>query len=300
MKVSEADVLNDWIETTLSGKSPATRSSYKWAVQRFWKFLQGRKVGSINELKTSDIKAFFADLRMGGANQNTVANLDRTLRAIFNRLDLEGREDFDLSPQWQNPFTTVDKNRPITVLKTPLTSEQANKLLSSVPRQGLMQHRNYAMAAFMLMTGARSIEVRHLLERNVDLDHAIAKLEVTKGSTPRYVHMPDKLCKILRAYLRRRARLSTQCPYIFMNRSGKPQSRRALHRAIRTMGSRIGITDLGPHRLRHSYVTLSHAKGAPLKFLQEQCGHSSILMTQRYISLSAQQKTELANEYCAL
>src|SRR5690606_20267063 len=83
---------------------------------------------------------------------------------------------------------------------------------------------------------------------------------------------------------------------LFSTRSGGFQSRRSLHRSIQLAGQRIGLSNLGPHRLRHSYVTLSHANGAPLKFLQEQCGHSSILVTQG-ITLSHGQKSRIADEF---
>jgi len=44
-------------------------------------------------------------------------------------------------------------------------------------------------------------------------------------------------------------------------------------------------------------VTLSHDSGAALKFLQEQCGHSSVLVKQGYITLSDEQKAEPADEF---
>jgi len=87
---------------------------------------------------------------------------------------------------------------------------------------------------------------------------------------------------------------------MFPTRSGGMQSARSLGRTVRWAGTLIGRHDLGPHRLRHSYVTLSHARGAPLCFLQEQCGHSSVLVTQGYISLSDEQKSLLADTFPSL
>jgi integrase len=63
--------------------------------------------------------------------------------------------------------------------------------------------------------------------------------------------------------------------------------------------SRIGIRDLGPPRLQHSYVTLSHTTGGPLEVLQEQCGPSSVLVTQSYITPSEGQRSQLADRFAS-
>jgi integrase/recombinase XerD len=192
----------------------------------------------------------------------------------------------------------VEKNRPKKVRKDPLSTEQVRQLLRAMPRVGFIAYRNYAQLAFMLLTGARSIEVRHVWVNEINLEQRLASLHVTKGGKPRAVYLPTRLVRILSNYQRRRERVvGGGSEVLFSTRTGGCQSRRSLHRSIQRAGQRIGLNDLGPHRLRHSYVTLSHANGAPLKFLQEQCGHSSIVVTQGYISLSHEQKADLAERF---
>jgi integrase/recombinase XerC len=294
-----AGFLVRWLETALAAKSAKTREGYGYAVRRLFVFLEREGFPTeLADLKPFHLRAFLAEIRNDGASLNSVAHFDRTLRAIFRRVEREGREDFDLPESWRNPFGSVEQQRPVPVRKQPLSTEQAHQLLRGLPRRGFLAYRNYAQIAFMLMTGSRSIEIRNLRVRNIDLQQRLADLRVTKGGKPRIVYFSSRLAQILSNYLRRRERaVGSVSDYLFPTRDGKRQSTRSLHRTVKRAGDHVGLSGLGPHRLRHSYVTLSHADGAPMKFLQEQCGHSSILITQGYISLSHDQKSQLAERY---
>jgi integrase len=289
--------LNEWLNAVSDGKSPRTGESYAYAARKLFTFLEAHSHPTDLELlRPFHLRAFFATLRTEGMAANSIAAVDRPLRAIFSRVDREGRDDFDLPASWKNPFAAVEKNRPQGIRKTPLGGDEVRRLLQTLPRRGFIAYRNFAQIAFMLMTGARSIEVRHLRLSDLSLEQGYVELRVTKGGKRRIVFVPGRLARVMGAYLRRRERL-IRSDLVFPTREGGLQSRRSLHRTVQRAGHRIGRTDLGPHRLRHSYVTLSHAKGAPLKFLQEQCGHSSVLVTQGYINLSDAQKSELAERY---
>lgn len=299
MLVASARGIVEWLDLVLASKSPRTREGYAHVVGRLFAYLDQQQIKpTLGALRPMHIRAFLAHVRERGATPNTVANFDRTLRAIFQRIEREGREDLDLPTNWKSPLAAVEKTRPVTVRKTPLTAEQAKRLLDAAKGRGFIAARDYAQLAFMLMTGARSIEVRYLRLNELDLDHRVARLRTTKGSKPRNVFLPAPLYRVMWSYLRRRARrVDEKSDLVFPTRSARLQSRRALHRSVQVAGRRIGVPNLGPHRLRHSYVTLSHANGAPLKFLQEQCGHSSVLVTQAYITLSDEQKAELADKF---
>ena len=300
MHVPPTDHLTDGLNAVLDGRSPRTREGYAYVLRRFFAFLREKSYPTeLEQLRPLHFRAFFASVRAHGASANTLANFDRTLRAIFRRLDREGREDFDLPAAWKNPLCSVEKLRPQKVQKIPLTDVQAKQLLRACPRTGFLAYRNYAQLAFMLMTGARSIEVRNLRVSEINFGQRLATLHVTKGGKPRAVYLPTRLERVLSTCLRRQRAVSGQADLLFPTRTGGFQSRRSLHRSVQRAGQRIGLDGLGPHRLRHSYVTLSHAKGAPLKFLQEQCGHSSVLVTQGYIALSHEQKSELADRFAS-
>ena len=299
MSSTDAQYVTDWLNAVLAGKSARTRESYIYVTQKLFSFLETKpSPPALDQLRPMHLREFYVWVRASGASANTVANFDRTLRVIFSRIEREGREDFYLPASWKSPLSVVEKHRPQKLPKQPLSAEQAKQLLRAAPRKGFIAYRNFTELAFMLMSGARSIEVLNLRLTNVNLEQRIADLRITKGGKPRIVFLPTRLVRILANYLRRRERaLGAASDLFFPTRDGRMQTRRALHRSVWRAGLRIGISELGPHRLRHSYVTLSHARGAPLKFLQEQCGHSSVLVTQGYITLSDAQKSGLAERY---
>lgn len=285
----------------LAGKSARTREGYTYVTNRLFAYLEQQQAKpTLDALRPMHVRAFIAHARSAGSSRNTIANFDRTLRTIFLRIEREGREDLALPSNWKSPLTAIEKERPVVVRKTPLTAEQPKRLLDATKGKGFIAARHYAQLAFMLMTGARSIEIRHLRLDELDLEHKVARLRTTKGSKPRNVFLPASLYRVMWSYLRRRSRrVDEKSSLVFPTRSEGLQSRRALHRSVQAAGRRIGVPNLGPHRLRHSYITLSHASGAPLKFLQEQCGHSTVLVTQGYFTLSDEQKAELADKFSA-
>jgi integrase len=91
----------------------------------------------------------------------------------------------------------------------------------------------------MLMTGARSIEVRNVRVNEINLEQRLATLHVTKGGKPRAVYLPTRLVRILSNYLRRREKVvGGRSEVLFSTRAGGFQSRRSLHRSMQ----RAGIT----------------------------------------------------------
>jgi site-specific recombinase XerC len=128
---STAAQLTDWLNTVLDAKSPRTREGYAHVVRRLFVYLEERSYPTeLTQLRPMHLRGFFATCRKTGMSANSLANFDRTLRAIFARLDREGREDFDLPATWKNPLASVEKLRPQNVQKIPLSADQAKQLTS--------------------------------------------------------------------------------------------------------------------------------------------------------------------------
>ena len=73
-------------------------------------------------------------------------------------------------------------------------------------------------------------------------------------------------------------------------------TRQSVHRIVAKAGIAIGVENLHPHTLRHSFATHLLEGGADLRAIQEMLGHSDISTTQIYTHIQAAQ---LKEEYFA-
>jgi site-specific recombinase XerC len=110
---TDSAFLQSWLASVLDGKSPRTREGYTYVIRRLFGFLEvAGHPTALQQLRPMHFREFFAAVRAQGASPNTLANFDRTLRAILNRIEREGRDDFDLPAAWKCPLDTVEKHRP--------------------------------------------------------------------------------------------------------------------------------------------------------------------------------------------
>lgn len=178
----------------------------------------------------------------------------------------------------------------------------------------------------MLYTGMRVGEIRGLKWSDVDLDagtiHVSRQLQQKSGTmqqlTPpkygedRVLHLPGEAVEVLRAQKRKQAqqRLAAGADWheddlsrdlVFRQRSGKPHSDKSIFRAVRAAGSMIGIPELHPHDLRHSYAVAALRSGADVKTVQHNLGHKTASMTldvyAAYTDDAGQRSAEMLSEY---
>ena len=67
--------------------------------------------------------------------------------------------------------------------------------------------------------------------------------------------------------------------YVFTNTVGEPLNPDYLTRRFAYLVQKAGLPPVRLHDLRHGAATLAHAAGADIKTVQEQLGHSSIVLT---------------------
>ena len=82
-------------------------------------------------------------------------------------------------------------------------------------------------------------------------------------------------------------------PYVFLNRYGKQISRQSVHKICARAGAAVGIKDLHPHTLRHSFATHLLEGGADLRVIQVMLGHADISTTQIYTHVSRTHAKEI-------
>lgn len=315
MPYSMCDQLVAWLKEALSRKSPRTVEQYVYVTKKLFAV-----IGDVDlaELKPMHLRRFYKEMS-ATMSQNSLHTFDIALRAIFSRVEREGKGDFGLPRNWQSPLKQVEREAEIETPKQPLSKTNLDDLLATMPRRGFTAQRNYALLSFLVMTGARQTEARFACISNLDLDKRVIDLKVTKGGRPRFVFLPHRLVRVLATYLRRRTAGWQHKParhwrpgmrptdiraipgdLLFPTRSGGPIARTAVTRLTQRACSKAKVPVVGPHRLRHSFITHTLNDGAPLKFVQDQVGHRNVKTTMRYNHVPAEVGVELADKFSPL
>ena len=108
-----------------------------------------------------------------------------------------------------------------------------------------------------------------------------------KGDKERMVPYDSNANLAIQEYLQKgRPELDTsgRSPYLLLNARGNRMNRRSLWEIVDEAGKLVGLGDIHPHLLRHSFATHLLSNGADLRAIQELLGHASIDTTQVYLS----------------
>jgi len=148
--------------------------------------------------------------------------------------------------------------------------------------------RNRAILFVLYGCGLRSAELRHLKLSDIDWD----KIIVTgKWWHQRTVFIVPAVRIALDQYLS--IRWDDDCEYVFVNRKWKSLRNHLSHSWLRTIihtcGKKAWIWSIHAHQFRHGFAIRLLEQGTDLRTIQKLLGHSSLLTTMRYLSISEQQ-----------
>jgi integrase/recombinase XerC len=236
-----------------------------------------RGAETINHL---GIRAYLADLRQQGLKKSSLARKLAVLRSFFKYLRREGLVR-------ANPASLVNMPRLEKSLPTFLTIDQAATLMESPTGQDRFALRDRAILETFYSTGVRLSELVDLRLEDIDFQSGLARIR-GKGRKERIIPIGSKAIEAIKKYLETRS-MEVRGQSLFINRSGKRLTARSISRIVKRYLGRIGMPEVSPHGLRHSFATHLLEDGADLRAIQELLGHSSIATTQRYTHLNADQ-----------
>ena len=130
-------------------------------------------------------------------------------------------------------------------------------------------------------TGIRVSELRFITTKAVQTGRA----EVSNKGKRRVVFFPDKLRKLLRAYLQKQ-KITTGV--VFVSRNGNPLDRSNIWRDMKALceSARVEPSKVFPHNLRHLFARTFYALEKDLSRLADILGHSSVTTTRIYTAES--------------
>jgi integrase/recombinase XerD len=259
------------------GLARHTLESYERDLARLqaWANTNGKH---ISELTRSDLRKWIASLSREGLAPTSVARAVSATRGFFKFLMLDGHIK-------SHPAEDLDTPQRFSYLPKFLTEDEINRLFAAPDIATAEGVRDRAILEIMYATGLRVSELVALKQTDVDL---LAGLVVChgKGNKERRVPLGKSAIHWLQQYSAVKAGYGKQTsPNVFLHR-GRPFTRQLAWSMIKRHAEKVGINDVSPHTLRHSFATHLLQHGADSRSVQALLGHSDISTTQIYTHIT--------------
>lgn len=236
-------------------------------------------VSDIGDLRDDHLYAFAAHLGKMDYASSTVARKMAALKSFANYLHRSEATDDLLGRELVVPRVKKARPRAITIdevemlLKAPLAHQPARP----------EQIRDVAMLELLYASGLRVSELVSLNVDDVEFDEHTLRLRGKRG-IDRQVPLPERSIEPLRMWLEesRKAIANRDESALFVNHRGNRLTRQGFWLILKSYANRIGIEEITPHTLRHSFAAHAVDQGMDLKELQQRLGHVSSVTTQVY------------------
>ena len=260
------------------GSSPLTVEAYGRDLRQYAAFLESCGMGSVGRIDRDAVVAFEEKLMQGGLAASTVERKISAVKGFHRFCAREGicaADPTDSLPLPKVPATLPDV----------LSVEQAERLLDQPFGNDAAGVRARCIVEVLYGCGLRVSELVGLDVDDLALDEGFLRV-VGKGGKERIAPVAGTAAHVLAEYLERArpvlAKPAHPCAAVFLNARGGRLTRQSVHSIVARAGQGIGVANLHPHTLRHSFATHLLEGGADLRVIQEILGHSDISTTQIY------------------
>ncbi|MBU0482392.1 MAG: site-specific tyrosine recombinase XerD [Proteobacteria bacterium] len=255
-----------------------TLESYQSDLAAFFSHLAGKRIRSLQSIRTADIRSFLDSCHTQGISSRSNARRISTLRSFFRFLVSENMIQ-------QDPTGAIDLPKPGRPLPKVLTVPEVTLLLNGQNLSDPLSLRNQAMLHLLYASGLRVSELVNLPLAALNLTGGTVRI-FGKGSKERLVPFGEEAAGRIKTYLRDGRPLllkKKRSPALFLTNRGGAMTRLRFWQIVQQTVFQTGINKkVSPHTLRHSFATHLLEHGADLRSVQMMLGHSDIATTQIY------------------
>ena len=284
-KMSIASLLSRYTLTAQAeGLSPKTVTNVKLAIGLFAGFLGG--VRDVSEVTADDLRRFIVSAQRrnkwaGMAQAQTQKISDTTVytyvKGIKSYWSWLTRES--IIPD--NPLARVPVPKLPKKLPRVLTETEIQSIYKAIKGNG----RDMAIIQLLLDSGMRLGEITSLKLPDIDLATGIVRV-YGKGRKERQTYVSPTTAQTLVHYIEHE-RPNSRSDQLFLTVDGYPLAADIIQKRLARIGKKAGLTQrLGPHKLRHTFATLSLKYGSNLEYVRRSLGHTRLSTTQVYLDVS--------------
>ncbi len=253
----------------LAGYSGMTRDAYVLDLRQFTAWCTDHGL-HLFEARRADIEAFGRHLEDCGRARATVSRRLCTVAGLY-RYAVE--EDLlDHSP-------AVHVRRPRLDYESHAVGLDRNEVGALLVAAGLGGPAEHALMSLLALNGLRVSEAcgADIEALGVERGHRTLTV-VRKGGKTVTIPLAPRTARAVDLAVGQRC----QGP-IFVTGDGRRLDRHGAARMVRRVARRAGITKpVGPHTLRHAFITAALDAGVPLRDVQEAASHADPRTTMRY------------------
>lgn len=271
--------------------SVATVSTYKNAINSFFRWKFGENDSDISSVTQRDIQDFIIE-KQRNHKRTSLHTYAAALRSLFGFLKKSNVITSD-------PTIDVKTPKLEKILPKFLTISQI-KLLLGAPMRALHDgkiSREIALRDSMILelfygAGIRISELRNITIEDIDFDNKVLKV-LGKRKKERICPFSMAASNAIKCYILEKNK--TLKDKLF-DHDGKILTARNIQYRLKFYLAYSGLpSDISPHKIRHSYATHLLNAGADLRLLQELLGHENLSTTQIYTHVDSAHMKDIYN-----
>ena len=253
----------------LAGYSGQTRDAYTLDLRQFATWCTGHGL-RLFDARRADIEAFGRALEAAGRARATVSRRLCTVAGSYRYAVEEELIDHSPAAHVRRPRLDYDSHA---------IGLDRNEVGACLVAAGLGHPVEHALVSLLALNGLRVSEACGANIEALALERGHRTLMVLrKGGKVVTIPLAPRTARAVDLAIGERC----EGP-IFLGSDGQRLDRHAAARVVRRVARRAGITKaVGPHTLRHAFITAALDAGVPLRGVQEAASHADPRTTMRY------------------
>jgi site-specific recombinase XerD len=253
----------------LAGYSGLTREAYALDLRQFAAWCAAHSL-RLFQARRADIECFGRDLEAAGRARATVTRRLCTVAGFYKYAVEE--ELLDHSP-------AAHVRRPRLDYESHATGLDRNEMGGLLVAAGLGPAAEHALISLLALNGLRVSEATGANIEALGLERGHRTLAIVrKGGKHVVIPLAPRTARAVDLAIGERC----EGP-VFLRADGQRMDRHGARRIVRRVARRAGIAKpVGPHTLRHAFITAALDAGVPLRDVQEAASHADPRTTMRY------------------
>jgi site-specific recombinase XerD len=253
----------------LAGYSGLTREAYELDLRQYTSWCHQHHL-RLFQARRADIECFARDLETRGRARATITRRLCTIAGFYRYAVEEDLLDHSPAAHVRRPRLDYDSHA---------TGLDRNELGALLVAAGLGSPIELALISVLALNGLRVSEATGANLEALGIERGHRTLVITrKGGKVVTIPLAPRTARAIDLAVGERV----DGP-IFLTPNGQRLDRHGAARAVRRVARRAGIIKpVGPHTLRHAFITAALDAGVPLRDVQEAASHADPRTTMRY------------------